>query len=105
LKEVQDAESGGATFALFGHIFSTSSKPGMEPRGCEVLKEISNQTTIPLIAIGGIVPENVSTVLKHGASGVAVMSGILEHDDPYFAAMQYKLAINKWKEVHHEKSL
>jgi thiazole tautomerase (transcriptional regulator TenI) len=37
LKEVQDVESGGATFALFGHIFSTSSKPGIEPRGCEVL--------------------------------------------------------------------
>jgi thiazole tautomerase (transcriptional regulator TenI) len=105
LKEVQNAENEGATFALLGHIFPTSSKHGLEARGCELIKEISCHTTIPIIAIGGISPENTSVVLDHGASGIAVMSGILEHKNPLYATQQYKLAITEWKEAKHEETL
>jgi thiazole tautomerase (transcriptional regulator TenI) len=105
LEEVQDAERGGASFAMFGHIYSSSSKPGLEARGCKQLREISLSTSIPIISIGGITPQNVKEVLEHGASGVAVMSGVLDHSDPQAAAEQYKLAITKWEESKHEKTL
>jgi thiazole tautomerase (transcriptional regulator TenI) len=103
--DVKAAEEGGANLAIYGHIFPSSSKEGLEPRGCERLKEISGSTTLPIIAIGGITPENTSDVLSHGARGIAVISGILNHRDPLRAAMQYRLAITNWKEELHEEAL
>jgi thiazole tautomerase (transcriptional regulator TenI) len=105
VKEVFDAELGGANFAVFGHVFTTSSKKGLEPRGCMLLREICSNSNVPIIAIGGITPENTRAVFNHGAKGIAVMSGILNHQDPLSAAKQYRLAITNWKEEQHEEAL
>ncbi|WP_246938941.1 thiazole tautomerase TenI [Bacillus pinisoli] len=104
-EEALQVESGGASFAMYGHIFSTNSKPGLEPRGCHQLKEVCNRSSIPIIAIGGITPENTRAVLEHGASGVAVISGILGQEDPISAASLYHEIIQKWKEEQREKAL
>ncbi len=48
----------------------------------------------PCIAIGGILPRDVSEVFRSGGSGVAVVSGILGEDDVEAAARGY------WKEVN-----
>jgi thiamine-phosphate pyrophosphorylase len=43
----------------------------------------------PCIAIGGIRPEDIPTVIARGGSGVAVVSGILGSDDVEAAARAY----------------
>lgn len=90
LQEAEDAETEGADYLLFGHVFSTKSKEGVRPRGTEQLKEITQKTRLPVIAIGGITPENTKQVIEAGAAGVAVMSGILEAADPVEAARRYR---------------
>jgi thiamine-phosphate pyrophosphorylase len=45
------------------------------------------------IAIGGVKPEDVSAIIDAGASGIAVVSGILAEDDVESAARLYSAAI------------
>lgn len=80
--EAQEAEACGADYVLFGHIFSSQSKPELEPRGVEALRKVVMEVSIPVIAIGGITPDNVHEIRDAGASGIAVMSGVWEATDP-----------------------
>lgn len=88
--EAQGAEQNGADFIMYGHIFKTDSKRDVKPRGLAQLQHVVDQTTIPVIAIGGITPENVRDVMKTGAAGIAVMSGVLEALSPLQAVKLYK---------------
>lgn len=87
-EEGQNAKKNGTDYVLFGHVFPSTSKPGLNPKG---LKELSMVTKldIPVIAIGGITPENTGQVLEAGANGIAVMSGVLEARDPLLAVRAY----------------
>lgn len=80
--EAKEKERLGADFLIFGHIFETNSKVGLPPRGLKQLKDLTSSVTIPVIAIGGIKPSNVQSILDMGASGIAVLSGILLDDSP-----------------------
>lgn len=90
VKEAIDAERQGVNHLIYGHIFASNSKPGLAPRGLKKLREVSQSTSIPVIAIGGITPENTRDVLETGASGIAVLSGILLADDPLQAVRRYR---------------
>lgn len=87
--EAVEAERKGADAVLYGHVFETCSKKGVPPKGLDELKQIARQLVIPVVAIGGIVPENVKEVLQTGAAGVAVMSGILDTDNPVKRTKKY----------------
>lgn len=82
-------EQEGADYVMFGHIFATKSKMGAPPRGLEQLRNVAAQIEIPIIAIGGMTPQRVRPVLEAGASGIAVMSGIWDADDPLKAVQAY----------------
>ncbi|WP_310174486.1 thiazole tautomerase TenI [Neobacillus niacini] len=84
LKAIKDR----ADYVLFGHVFRSNSKPGKSPKGLEELKRVTH-LNIPVIAIGGITPENTHQVLQAGASGIAVMSGVLDAKDPVEAVKSY----------------
>lgn len=96
VSEAQYAEQNGADFIMYGHIFKTSSKRDAEPRGLDQLQRVVDQTTLPVIAIGGITPENVRNVIETGASGIAVMSGILEAKSSLQAVRLYKQQLEVW---------
>ena len=70
LEELQKAERLGADMATFSPIFETPNK-GL-PVGLEVLRSVTSQVTIPVLALGGILSqEQISACEKHGASGFA----------------------------------
>lgn len=87
------AEELGADRLIFGHIFETQSKPGLEPRGLEQLERVCAAVRIPVIAIGGIKPGHVAEVLARGASGIAVLSGIMLAEEPVSSAVSYREAM------------
>ncbi|ADU29043.1 thiazole tautomerase TenI [Evansella cellulosilytica] len=90
IEEAIDAERLGADYVLYGHIFTSKSKPDVTPRGIRQLEALVNEVSIPVIAIGGITPFNVESVMSAGARGVAIMSGILEAEDPLSMIKLYK---------------
>ncbi len=80
LKQAIKAQEGGADYIGFGPMFKTSTKDAGFPKGLKVLREIRRHVKIPIVAIGGIAPENVSSVLEEGADAAAVMSAVLKGD-------------------------
>lgn len=94
---VEAAEAGqqGADYCLYGHVFPSVCKPGLPERGLLQLGEAVRSSMIPLIAVGGIVPDNVGEILGQGAAGIAVMSGICGAEDPAAAAAAYRRAVDE----------
>ncbi|QDP39480.1 thiazole tautomerase TenI [Radiobacillus deserti] len=101
LEEALRAQAQGADYVTFGHIFETQSKPGVNPRGLEQLRTITASVTIPVIGIGGIQPSHVQSVVEAGADGIAVMSGILEAENPLEMVKEYNSRLVDRKEGFH----
>jgi thiazole tautomerase (transcriptional regulator TenI) len=99
LEEALQAEREGADYILYGHVFETSSKTGLNPKGLNELNTFTAALTIPVLAIGGIKPDNLHKVIKAGVSGVAVMSGLFQTNKPAEAAIAYQ---NQLEMVFHE---
>ena len=72
---------------IIGPIYWTPSHPNATPTGLDLIRELSQITRVPLIAIGGITPANARDVMQAGAHGIAVISAILGSDDPRAAAL------------------
>ena len=85
------AAESGADFLLVGTMFASNSHPGEEPSGPDLLSRITSAgVTVPMLGIGGITEYNAGQVMAAGASGVAVITGVLAHDDPCAAAQRLK---------------
>lgn len=86
-EEAAAAGRAGADFVVFGPVFETPSKQAYgSPAGLERLSETVRATSLPVLAIGGVTAERIDDILACGARGVAVVSSILEADDPAQAA-------------------
>jgi len=76
------ARADGADYVAIGSIYQTSTKTNFELVGLATLRAVRPLVDRPLIAIGGITPENVEEVIRSGADGVAVISSISCAPDP-----------------------
>ncbi|MBM7649741.1 thiazole tautomerase (transcriptional regulator TenI) [Bacillus ectoiniformans] len=102
LEEAKLAEQEGVDYLLFGHLYLTSSKPGKVGRGLRSLREITRTVRCPVLGIGGITPDRAKDVIFSGAQGIAVMSGILQADEPVKAAKAYRKSV---EEGYYEQAL
>jgi thiamine-phosphate pyrophosphorylase len=66
-------------YLAIGPIFPTSSKENPDPTlGLEALRKVREAVaSLPLVAIGGITPENAQATLGAGADSLAVISALL----------------------------
>lgn len=88
-RELREAVEGGADFVTFGPVFATPSKaPYGPPLGVETLSRACRVSTVPVFALGGVVPANASEAIAAGAFGVALISGVLAAADPRSAARE-----------------
>lgn len=81
IKDAAEAKELGCTYITAGHIFDTDCKKGTPGRGVTFLKEVSENVSIPVYAIGGIQAHNVGEVRKNGAAGICVMSSVMVCED------------------------
>lgn len=82
-EEARNVDAAVVDYVIAGPIFETASKPGYGPAlGPEGLALIVKACAVPVIAIGGITPETIPDCLMAGASGVAVMGGVMRAADP-----------------------
>lgn len=83
LEEARSAAHEGADYITLSPVFPTASKPGYGPAlGLDGLRRIAARLAIPVIALGGVGSDNAAPCLEAGASGVAVMGGIMGAVDP-----------------------
>lgn len=81
-EEAVYAERRGADYLIAGHIFLTDCKKGVPARGLDFLREICASVEIPVCAIGGMNLEHGRMAMEAGASGVCMMSELMESDEP-----------------------
>ncbi len=89
-----EAETHGATYAAFGRFFPSSSKPLAAPAQQETLRQAKRALNIPIVAIGGILPENGAQLLGAGADLLAVIGGIFDHE-PEASARAYQALFDR----------
>jgi len=98
-EQVKEATDAGADYIAASAVFPTPSKKGVAIAGLKALKEIRKQTSLPLVAIGGINMDNAAEVLAAGADCVAVISTIMQAESPAEATRQF---IQKLKNFNRE---
>ncbi len=94
IEQAITAEAEGADYIAVGSIYPTTSKETARVVGLERLRQIRQAVTLPLVAIGGINRDNTAEVMAAGASSVAMISTILQAEDPEEAARQIVASLN-----------
>ena len=90
LSVAQTAEEHHVSYVQLGTIFPSKSKPSFAGSGTELIRSVSSNIKTPIIAVGGINISNVRAVSQSGATGIAVISAIMEAKDPQKAAHELR---------------
>ena len=80
------AQAAGADYLGVGAVFPTGTKTDAEAVSYDTLKAICEAVDIPVVAIGGIGPDNVAKLAGSGICGVAVVSALYAQKEPCAAA-------------------
>ncbi len=83
------AAAAGADYVAFGRFFPSHSKPDAKQAHIDLLQLAREQLSIPIVAIGGITPENALPVIAAGADMLAVIDGLFGQPDIQNAANTY----------------
>jgi len=88
LEQAEAAVADGADHLGVGSMYPTPTKTTAKVIGLEILRQIRQKMSLPLIAIGGITCDNTAEVKAAGADAVAVISAVLGAKEPAEAARQ-----------------
>ena len=91
--EVEAAARAGADYATLSPIHATASKPGYGPALGLGGLTAACRFGIPVIALGGIGPAQAAACGAAGATGVAVMGGLMRAAEPAAATRAYLAAL------------
>jgi thiamine-phosphate pyrophosphorylase len=81
-EEIREAEAAGADYLGVGPAYATGNKPDAgDAIGPEGVRRIVNATKLPVLAIGGITPENAPPIWRTGAAGIAVIGAVAGAED------------------------
>jgi thiamine-phosphate pyrophosphorylase len=67
-------------------LFPSAVKPGAVRASLELLRQARGRWRLPLVAIGGIEPDNAARVIQAGADAVAVITALFSVPDTLAAA-------------------
>ncbi len=80
-------------YIAVGPMYPTSTKPQDHIAGVETLRQIAARTKIPLVAIGGITPENAPEIITAGAQAVAVCQAVIAQPNPTAAVQAFRKSL------------
>ena len=92
-EEAEKAERDGADYLGVGAIFPTETKKDIIITPVNVLREIKETVSVPVVAIGGINQNNINTLKGSHVDGVAVISAIMKSKDPKSSAVALKASV------------
>jgi thiamine-phosphate pyrophosphorylase len=86
----------GVDYVTASPVFVTASKPGYGPAlGLDGLARIVGRAPGPVIALGGITPQNAALCFEAGARGIAVMGEVMRSTDPQATVEDMLRVMNK----------
>lgn len=90
-RELDQAAAAGADYVTASPVFSPNSKrDAREALGIDGLAELVRGSRLPVVALGGLLPERVDACLDAGAVGVAAIGALWSAPDPEAAAAAFR---------------
>lgn len=89
LARAAHAQNIGADYAAFGRFFPSATKPHAAQARPDLLRLAREHLSIPLVAIGGITPENGNPLISAGADMLAVVDAVFGKPDIRAAASAF----------------
>jgi thiamine monophosphate synthase len=94
LEEGIAARLGGASWAvasdvLVPHANQSTKQPSASDSGPALLQRLVRYAGLPIVAIGGVLPQHVAPLRRVGVHGVAAIRGIWDVDHPERAIIDY----------------
>lgn len=96
--QAEEADKLDVDYIGISPVFTTPTKKELtEELGLDGVRKITELSRHPAVGIGSIKVHNAGDVVKAGADGVAVVSGICSADDPGEAARELRETVDKAK--------
>ena len=89
LTRARGAQSEGADYVAFGGFFPSEVKPGAVRAPLELLRGARAVVDLPVVAIGGITPDNGGALVEAGADALAAISALFQVSDSCLAAQAF----------------
>ena len=89
------AQAGGASFACLSPVFESPGKGA--PLGLPQLAALVRETTLPVLALGGVHAQNAASLRAAGAAGLAVVSAVFGAQD---SAAAMSALLRAWDAEH-----
>lgn len=83
------AEASGCNYVAFGSFYPSPTKPQAVHPPLTLLTEARARLRVPIVAIGGITPENGAHLIAAGADALAVIGGLFQAPDITGQARRY----------------
>lgn len=91
----RQAEQAGADYIALGAFFTSSVKPEAVVASVQLLRQIRQETPLPIVAIGGITTSNGERLLQDGADALAVITAVFMAPDVEQAARQFAVLADR----------
>lgn len=88
-ERARHAVAAGADYIAFGSFYPSPVKPDAVRASHTLLAQARQEFSLPVVAIGGITPENGARLVTAGADALAVITGIFSAADIRSAAESY----------------
>lgn len=76
LEDIRHAETLGLDFVVVSPVQQTASHPEVCPLGFAGLQQLTEQAALPVYALGGMQLSDKDAAFRHGAQGIAAISGL-----------------------------
>ena len=94
LERALAAESQGADYVAFGSFHPSRTKPRAVRATPELLRAARKKLRLPIVASGGVTPENGAELIAAGADALAAAEGVFNQPDVRAAAERYARLFN-----------
>lgn len=95
IEEGIEKEKEGADYITFGAIYQTKTKDKNHPiQGIEKLRKLVCEVSIPVVAIGGIIPERVKEIFESRTAAFSSITAISHDKRPQLVAKDFQ---NLWQ--------
>jgi len=103
VEQAKEALNKKPDYIGFGPIFPTNAKAKPDPPvGTAQLKQVVDFSPVPVVAIGGIFPDNLDLVLQTGVGSVAMVRHLMQTE---FFNECAKMIIEKINEYDHATTI
>lgn len=100
IEQVREALTHKPDYIGFGPVYPTNAKARPDaPVGVSMLKEVLSFADVPVVAIGGIFPENLDEVVAAGAKNVALVRHFMQTTETEQRIIEIKKSMTGAKQL------